>query len=120
MKTGKFQPPDPESFIARHEETGAELFAELAPVPLYVNARIIAPKLGIGRRKSFRAGWLIGPQRLARGRDVMLLPAELKAWIAEQLAYVYPDHETASGLTPEEIKELEAEQDAKRKQYRKK
>lgn len=113
-----FKEPDSETFIAEHGETGAKLYAELAPVPLYANARLIAGALGIGKRQSFRMGWLIGPQRIARGHDVQILPADLLAWCAARLTEVYPDHTTASGMNDDEVAELEAEQKQKRDKYK--
>lgn len=118
MSRGRFLPPEPETFIAQHQETGAKLYAELADVPLYANMRIIAPGL-IGRRKSFRTGWIIKTQRLANSRDNVCFPSALINWLTEQMAEVYPDHETATGMTPEEVAELEAEQAEKRKKYKK-
>ena len=121
MHSKKFKAPAPETFISEHPETGAKLYAELAEVPIYVNARLVcAPgALGVGRRRSFRVGWIIGEQRLARGADALRLAKDVTRWISTQLADVYPDHETASGLTPEEVAELEAEQKAKRNKHKK-
>lgn len=110
--------PNPETFIAENEAFNARLYAELAEVPLYANVRLLAPGL-IGKRVSYRLGWVIGASRIAHNRDSLLLPPELKAWITERMRETYPDHESASGLTADEIKELEAEQRQKRAKYQK-
>lgn len=105
--------PDPDTLLGRHE-SGAELYAELAPVPLYVHARILAPGLLGTKRASFRAGWVIEERRWARGQDASIIPAHLLAWAATLVQEAYPSVEEAAGLTRVEIDALKAEQAAKR------
>jgi hypothetical protein len=110
------RPPDPESFVAESKAPAARLYAELADVPLYANMRVHAPGI-VGRREWFRLGWVIGGQRLANGRDAFTLPKPILEWCAAQMKIAYPDHETASGLTADEVAELEREQAEKRAKH---
>lgn len=110
-----FIPPDPDTLIAERGTT--KLYAELAECPLYVNARIIGPGI-LGKRFSFRLGWIIEEKRWAFGGDVFRLPAALLEWAAEAVAEVYPDLATATGCTLEEIAEIKAEQTHKREVYK--
>jgi hypothetical protein len=110
--------PDPESFIAASKAPAVRLYAELAEVPLYANMRVHAPGI-VGRREWFRLGWVISERRLANGKDRFVLPKVILEWCAQQMTEAYPDHETASGLTADEVAALEREQKEKRKQYQK-
>jgi len=110
--------PDPDSHIADHPESGARLYAELADCPLYVHVRVLCTGI-VGKRQSFRLGWVIEEKRLAKGHDFTVLPEHLLAWVTEQMAAAYPDHATATGLSADEIAELKAEQSQKRQKYQK-
>jgi len=107
--------PDPESFIAQQGDM--QLFAELAPCPLYVNCRLLAPGLLGTRRVSFRLGWLIEEARFSKGGDYHMLPADVLAWVKAHIHAFYPDMKTATGMDRQEVAELKAEQRAKRKAF---
>lgn len=110
--------PDPATFLGRNPDYKAELFAELAPCPLYVNARVIAaPGITDNKRTRYRLGWVLAEQRWAKGQDLRFMPAALLDWAARLIVEVYPDIESATGLTDDEIGELQREQAEKRKQY---
>lgn len=110
--------PDPQTLIATEPKTGARLYAELAEVPLYATVRLIGKGI-VGRRESFRLGWIIEDKRIANGHDAFKLPAALVEWAAAQMAEAYPDHATATGLSAEEVSALKREQAEKRKKYEK-
>lgn len=114
----KMKTPDPDSLIAESTELGARLYAQLADVPLYVNMQLIAPGY-VGKRQSFRLGWVISSGRLANSRDRFIVPDELLAWVTAEVSNLYPDHATATGLSADEVAELEAEQKTKRAKYEK-
>ena len=107
--------PAPETYVAENKDYRAKLYAELADIPLYAHVRLIAEPGICGKRQSFWLGWIIRECRLAKGKDTMTLPDDLLDWIAEQMAEAYPDHATATGLTPREVHQLEKEQAEKRK-----
>ncbi len=109
-------PPDPETLIASSKELNAQLYAELAPVELYANARLHASGY-VGKRSWFRLGWVIKEQRFANGQDRFNIPAPLLAWVEKHMRETYPSHEEATGLSDEEVSELEAEQKRKRAKY---
>ena len=106
--------PDEDTRIAIHAETGARLYGEIAPVPLYVNIRLIGSVI-TGKRTCFRLAWIIKEQRLAHNRDRYILPDTIIEWIIKQLKEAYPNHAFATGLTDSDVAELEAEQKLKRK-----
>lgn len=114
----KMNPIDEHFRIAQSKELNVRLYAQLAKIPLYVNAQLIAPGY-VGKRSSFRLGWIVGAQRLANNRDRFLLPDNLVAWVAAEMAREYPDHMTASGLSDAEVLMLEQEQKEKRAKYQK-
>ena len=75
--------PDPASLVAEHAPTGACIYAQLAPVPLYVNVRVLYPR-GVDfterGRRSFYLGYIIEPGRWAGGKDARTLPKDLLSW----------------------------------------
>lgn len=109
-----YKEPDADTLIA--ERGATKLYAELADCPLYANVRLISPG-AVGKRFSFWLGWLIEQKRWAHGGDYFKLPPALLKWAAEKVAEVYPNLETATGCTPEEIKLIKVEQDLKRRKY---
>ena len=109
-----YKAPDPDTMIAERGST--KLYAELADCPLYVNVRLMGPGI-LGKRFSFRLGWVIEEQRWAHGGDKFKLPEALLKWAADEVKAVYPDLTTATGCTPEEIEEIIAEQKEKRKRF---
>lgn len=110
--------PDPELMIAERKDYG-KLFARTADVPLYAQVRLISSKPLIGKRQSFYLGWIIKTARLANNKDRYALPKDIIEWIAEEVNKAYPNHAESTGLSDEEIAELEAEQKQKRKKYEK-
>ena len=111
-------PPDPDTFVAEQKPGGARLYAYLADVPLYAHIRLICKGI-IGKRESFRLGWIIEERRISNGKDKFVLPDSLLAWITARMSDAYPDHATATGLSPDEISSLKREQAEKRKKYQK-
>lgn len=111
------KPPAPETLVARSKELGAELYAELAECPLYANCRLIAAGY-VGKRTMFRLGWVIKDARLVHGKDRYLLPQSVLDWITENMRELYGSH-ADTGLSDEEVAELEAEQKAKRESHKK-
>ncbi|MFO0253746.1 MAG: hypothetical protein ACK52V_06490 [Betaproteobacteria bacterium] len=110
--------PDPETFISENKEYRAKLYAELADIPLYAHVRLMAEPGLCGKRQSFWLGWIIRECRLAKGKDTQHLPDDLLEWITDRMIEAYPDHKTATGLSPAEVQQLEKEQAEKRKKRR--
>ena len=112
-----FKPPSEETFLAKHPVMDARLYAELASVPLYVTVRLIAPGL-VGKRQSYRFGWVIHESRWANGgADMRLVPKAILDWMAPYVREAYPDFETATGMTADEMQELITEQAQKRAKH---
>lgn len=111
------KPPDIDP-IATHPKYG-RLYACLCDVPLYCQVRLIAPAPLVGKRRSFWLGWIIKGARLANNKDRFALPEDAVDWIAAAVCDAYPNHEESTGMTEEEVAELEAEQKEKRKKHEK-
>lgn len=110
--------PDPVTFVARHAPTGAELFAELSNVPLYVKVRLLAPGLLPGsRRASFYLGWIIEERRWANQMDRYRLPEAILEWAAPLVQEAYPSVAESTGMDATEVAELIAEQKLKRAKH---
>jgi hypothetical protein len=123
-----FNAPHPDTLLATHAETGAELYAELADCPLYVNVTVLAApgalldyvNAPIGRNaRVFRLGWIIEPSRWAKNTAGAALAGPILEWAAPLVRAAYPNLAAATGMNPAEIAELKAEQTAKRARYKK-
>lgn len=112
----RIKQPSPDTFLAKHPTLELNLYAELAPVPLYAKIRLIGKGVHASRQ-SFWLGWLITPCRFARGGDSYVVPEEIKAWAARIITDAYPSVAEAAGLTDDEIAALERAQEAKRAMY---
>lgn len=104
--------PDPDTLLAVHPD-GARLYAYLADVPLYAHVRLIAPGL-VGRRSSFWLGWVIDDARWANGRDARAVPRSYLDWAAPLVRAAYPDVQSATGMSPDEIAAVKRDMTAKR------
>lgn len=111
--------PDPVTFLGKNSAFNAELYAELAPCPLYAKVRILAPGLIGTKRESFYLGWVIDGARWARGKDHRHIPAELLRWCEPYIKEEYPSVAEATGMDAAEVAELIAEQKLKRAAHEK-
>lgn len=107
--------PDPQDLIAT--QGNMQLYATIGDCPLYANVRLIAPGR-VGKRVSFRLGWIIEEQRLANGKDKFVLQDAVLDWVDNELGKIYPDLFTATGMSVQEIADVKAEQAAKRKEHK--
>ena len=119
MSFRHFQPPHPDTFLAEHLTLKLKVYAYLANVPLYATVRIIGRAIPERKSRSFWLGWLIEEGRWARTGTVRDLPREVLDWAALHVAEAYPDLETATGMTAEELAEVKAEQAEKRARHKK-
>lgn len=113
----KYLPPPDEAFLAERENPAAKVYAYLAKVPLYATVRIIGRVLPGSKARSHWLGWIIEEGRWARGFIIQTMPKDILDWAAFHVAEAYPDLETATGMTADEIATLKAEQAAKRAKY---
>lgn len=112
--------PHPDLAIASiPDHGGTTLYAYMAQCMLYMTVRIISAQPIVNRRRSFWLAWDIENQKLVKpnSKDMRDLPAEIKSWAVGVLSDYFPDHATATGLSPAEVAELRAEQKRKREAH---
>lgn len=109
--------PHPDLALETSTEHGATIYAYTANCPLYKTVRIISTRPLVGRRRSFWLSWDVDRQQLTNSKDSQVLPADILEWIKFVLADYFPDHATATGLSPAEVAELRAEQKRKREAH---
>jgi len=117
-----YRAPHPDTLIATHADTGAALYAELQPCPLYVNATLIHSARALDgltaepmdKRRVHRLNWIIGERRFVRSSRTKRLGGPILAWANAALIETYPSLEDALGYTAAEVAEIVAEQAAKK------